>query len=98
MAPRVIWSEPAWSNLEAAAEYIAKDSPRYAAALIREAREAARSLKEFANRGRVVPEENDVAVRELFISSYRLIYRIRETQVEIVAFVHQSRILKLHRE
>ena len=98
MAPRVIWSEPAWSNLEAGAEYIAKDSPRYAAALIREAREAARSLKEFANRGRVVPEENDVAVRELFISSYRLIYRIRETQVEIVAFVHQSRILKLHRE
>ena len=98
MASRVIWSKPAWSNLEAAAEYIAKDSPRYAAALIREAREAARSLKEFANRGRVVPEENDVAVRELFISSYRLIYRIRETQVEIVAFLHQSRILKLHRE
>ncbi len=98
MAWQVVWATPAWNNLEAAAEYIAKDSPRYAAALIREARDAARSLTEFANRGRVVPEENDPTVRELFVSSYRLVYRIRDTRVEIVAFIHQARVLKLQHE
>lgn len=41
MAWRVVWTEPAWSNLEAAATNIAQDSPRYAAALVREARDAA---------------------------------------------------------
>lgn len=59
MAWRVVWTEPAWSNLEAAADFIAQDSARYAAALVREARDAARSLSQFANRGRVVPEIND---------------------------------------
>ena len=91
MARRVVWSLPAWNKLEAAAEYIAKDSPRYAAALIGEARDAARSLRDFANRGRVVPEENDQTIRELFISSYRLIYRVTETEVQILSFIHQAR-------
>jgi plasmid stabilization system protein ParE len=99
VAWRVIWSKPAWNKLEAAAEYIAKDSPRYAAALIREARDAARSLRQFANRGRVVPEENDSSIRELLLSNYRLIYRVREREVEILSFVHQARDLGAsHRE
>jgi plasmid stabilization system protein ParE len=32
MARQVIWSEPAWEDLEAAAEYIGRDSESYAAA------------------------------------------------------------------
>ncbi len=90
MAWRVIWSEPAWNNLQAAADYISRDSPRYAAALLREAREAARSLRQFANRGRSVPEEDDSAMRELFVWRYRLIYRVRDEHVEILAFIHQA--------
>ena len=97
MAWQVVWSKPAWNNLEAAAEYIAKDSPRYASVLIREARDAARSLREFANRGRLVPEWHDPYVRELFVSSYRLIYRVREERVEIIAFIHQARLLEAQR-
>ena len=91
MAWRVVWSVPAWNRLEAAAEYIAKDSPQYAAALIIEAREAARSLRHFANRGRVVPEENNPSIRELLVSSYRLIYRVGEGEVQILSFIHQAR-------
>lgn len=76
MAWQVKWTEPAWSNLEAAAEYIAQDSPRYAAALIREARDAARSLRHLANRGRIVPEVGDPDIRELLVWSYRMLYRV----------------------
>lgn len=91
MAWRVVWTDPAFSNLEAAAEYIALDSPRYAAALVREARAAARSLSRFANRGRVVPEINDQSVRELFVSSHRLIYQVAPEVVRVLAFIHSSR-------
>ena len=59
MARKVMWTETAWGDLEEVADYIAKDSSRYAAALVREARDAARTLAHLAERGREVPEFND---------------------------------------
>lgn len=98
MAWRVNWTEPAWENVEAAARYIAYDSPRYAAALIRDARDAARSLTQFPHRGRVVPEEGDPAIRELFVfhQRYRMLYEIVEEagEVRILAFIHGARDLE----
>ena len=91
MAWRVVWTDPAWANLETAAEYIAPDSPHYAAALVREARDAARSLESLANRGRIVPEINDPAVRELFVWQYRMLYRIKDADVQVLAFIHSAR-------
>jgi toxin ParE1/3/4 len=56
MARRVVWSYEAVSDLEALAEYIAKDSHFYAAAFVREIRDASRSLNRLAERGRIVSE------------------------------------------
>ena len=97
MAWRVRWAEPAWISVERQAAYIAADSPRYAAALIRDARDAARSLRQFPRRGRVVPEECNPNVRELFVfHSYRMLYEIfdDEHEVQIIAFVHSARLLE----
>ena len=93
MAWRVVWTEPAWSNLQAAADYIAQDSPRYASSLVREARDASRSLARFANRGRVVPEIGNPDVRELFVWRYRLVYHVSDQEVEVLAFIHSARDL-----
>jgi len=93
MARRIVWTEPALEDLEAAAAYIARDSPRYAAATVREARNAARSLKTFANRGRVVPELGEQAVREIFVRSFRLIYEIGNQTIFILGFIHGARDL-----
>jgi plasmid stabilization system protein ParE len=89
-----VWTEVAWSDVSAVADYIAKDSSRYAAAFVREVREAARSLAEFAQRGRVVPELRDPQVRELFVRNYRLIYRLAGRDVFIIAFIHGARQLE----
>lgn len=94
MARALKWTEAATRDLEEAAEFIARDSPFYAAALVREARAAARSLKAFAERGRVVPEARSLEVREIFVKSYRLIYRIASDQVTVIAFVHGARDLR----
>jgi toxin ParE1/3/4 len=77
--------------LEAAAGFIARDSPRFAAALMDSARFAARSLRRFPERGWAVPEIGDPAVRELFVKHYRLIYEVGEQQIVILAFLHGAR-------
>jgi plasmid stabilization system protein ParE len=94
MARRVVWTEIAWSDLEAAADHIAKDSPNYAAAFVREVRDAARSLAYLPERGRVVPEFDDLAIRELFVRSYRLVYQVAKETVRIVGFIHGARDLE----
>ena len=91
MAYRVAWTESAWQELEAAAEYIARDSPHFASALIEEAQLAARSLKKFPQRGRVVPELRDSAVREIFVKQYRLIYEVGSSRVVVLSFLHGAR-------
>jgi len=91
---RVKWTRLAWSDVEEAARFIDRDSPRYAIALQRETQDAAQSLKQFALRGRVVPERDDVRLRELIVGSYRLIYRIAtDDEVWVIAFVNGARDL-----
>ena len=93
MARQIVWTEVAFRDLEAAADFIAQDSPAYAAALAGEVREAARALATFANRGREVPEYGDEAIRELFIGNYRMIYRVEPDRVTILALIHGARDL-----
>jgi toxin ParE1/3/4 len=50
-----------------------------------------KSLVSLADRGRVVPELGDSTLRELFVFKYRLLYRIRDDRVVIVAFLHGAR-------
>lgn len=94
MARTVIWSYEATADLEAIADYIARDSTFYAASFVVEVREASRSLNEFSERGRLVPELSNPSIRELFIKNYRLIYRVAESRVDILGLIHGRRDLK----
>ena len=93
MAYSVTWAESAITSVAEEAEYIAKDSPSYAATLIDKAETAANSLFQFPNRDRVVPEYGEETIRELFVDRYRLIYRVRASSVLIAAFLHGARDL-----
>lgn len=89
----VEWAESAVATLIDAIEYIARDSLSYAATFAILAERTAASLNMFPERGRRVPEFKDPAVRELLVSSHRLIYRIGARRVLLLAFVHKSRDL-----
>jgi plasmid stabilization system protein ParE len=93
---RVRWTTPAWADVEEQARFIARDSPRYAVVLQREAQAAAKSLGQFARRGRIVPERGDERLRELVVaSSYRLIYKIvNDDEVHIIVFINSARDLE----
>ena len=91
MARQVVWTDPAWDDLEAVATYIARDSGNYAAAFVQEVRDAAESLSVMAERGQIVPEFRDASIRELLVRPYRLIYRLHPDEATILAFVHGAR-------
>ena len=93
MAWRIGWVNPAWDDLDSAAEYISRDSPRYAAAFTREVLKSVSSLRQFPRHGRIVPEFDDPSLRELIVQSYRLIYRIRGNKITILGLIHGARDL-----
>lgn len=94
MAPRVrrvVWASAARIALDEIVEYVARDSRESALRVLTRALETAASLSTLPERGRVVPELSDPAIRELFVHRYRLLYRIFDEVVVIVAFLHGAR-------
>jgi len=77
--------------LDDAAEYVAKSSAVYAAALVQRTVEAVRSLVVFAERGAPVEELEDSDFRERYVDGFRLIYAVRSDIVFILAFIHSAR-------
>jgi len=89
----VTWSPQVRDDLHDIAAYIAKDSPRYAAAVISRILAAGRSLEVLPWRGRVVPELGLDDHREVYVHEYRIIYRIESHTVQILAVIHGRRLL-----
>jgi len=92
MAQRVIWSLEAVEDLEAIAEYIERDSPHYAAAVVEKIATLARSLPTHPRMGRKVPEFDLDNIRERFVYSYRVIYQIRDESITVVNVIHGRRL------
>lgn len=87
----VIWSWRARDGLDEAVAYIAKDSPERAIDFLERALNTAESLEQFTERGRIVPELADPAVRELIVFRYRLVYEVSDLSATILGFLHGAR-------
>lgn len=90
----VRWSFEAIEDLDAIAEYIARDSEFYARAVVAEMLSVSRYIGEYPLIGRTVPEIANENIRERFVYSYRLIYRIESEILLIVAVIHGKRLLE----
>ena len=96
MANGLTWSEEALEDIESIAAYIEKDSPIYAKSVVSKFFEKAELLSDFSEMGRIVPEINQENIRELFIYSYRMIYKIEagNKNIVIIAVIHGRRLLE----
>ena len=95
MAYEVVWSPRAVDDVEAIAAYISIDSTAYAAAVVKKILTITRNLSRFPFSGRIVPEFDDESLREQFVYSYRIIYRIQDQTVTIAAVIHGKQLLEL---
>lgn len=87
----VAWSKSAQSALDEVITYINQDSPANARLVLVAALDAAASLEALAERGRIVPELADSQIRELLVFKYRLLYRVSDDRVTVVAFLRGVR-------
>jgi toxin ParE1/3/4 len=93
MALKIKWSPRAASNLEEICEYIAKDSEYYAILFAKRITAIVKAIPLFPQSGRTVPEYRDENLREKIYENYRIVYRLKEDIVEIVAICHGAKPL-----
>ncbi|NCO60390.1 MAG: type II toxin-antitoxin system RelE/ParE family toxin [Deltaproteobacteria bacterium CG_4_8_14_3_um_filter_51_11] len=87
----VKWSAPAKRDLREIHRYIALDSKYYAGKVLETIVDKAELLSRSPRIGRVVPEIEDMNIREIFVYSYRLIYEIGSEGIEILGVIHGRR-------
>lgn len=94
---RVEWARVAVRDLDAILDYIVTESPTAAERTLDRLRAAASSLTSMPHRGRIVPELARLQVeayRELVVAPYRLVYRVAERRVFVVAVLDGRRDLE----
>ena len=90
------WTHQALEDLEAICLYIARDAPMMARVVADRVFRASAQLAEFPQLGRVVPEIGRPDIREVLVHNYRIIYRYRveDSQVVVLTVHHGARILR----
>src|SRR5687767_14097847 len=86
-------SRSARTDIEDIIRYISIDDPRHALRFGRFLIQHTKSLGQFPERGRVVPEFEDQLIREIIVRAYRVVYRVSHDKhlVEVIRFWHAGR-------
>lgn len=89
----VHWTDTAVAHLVAIYERIAQDAPVYAQRMIDRLTKRSEQIATFPESGRMVPEYEAPDIREVIESPYRIIYRIKVDQIDVLAVVHGAQLL-----
>lgn len=90
---RVHWTQNAIGHLANIYEYIALNSPTYAKGMVDKITRRSEQIADQPLSGRKVPEYQSEDIRELIEKPYRIIYRIKSDQIDVVAVIHGARLL-----
>ena len=89
----VNWTKFALENVSNIADLISKDSVSYAEFFVRKIFEKVIILEEFPNSGRIVPEFENVEIRELIFGNYRIVYKLFDEKIDVLTVHHSARLL-----
>ena len=92
---RLIWTEPALSDLEAVADYIALDNSAAAAHLVERVFKSVERLEQFPRSGKCPSEWPQSPYREVVVSPCRVFYRIEGDTVYLLHVMRAERLLRL---
>ena len=90
---KVRWTERASKDALSIYDYIADRSESYADAVYDRLLLRPSQLTAHPESGSIVPEYRREDIRELFVHSFRMIYRIDANEVRILTVIHGSRQL-----
>ena len=88
----ILWTDQAIADLAAIRAFIEQNSPHYASVVVARLIRTVDRLKDFPQSGRVVPEFERSAVREIFEPPYRIMYRlVRENEIHVLTVHHGAK-------
>lgn len=90
---KVYWTNNSIDHLLGIYEYIAQNSPVYAKRVVDKITRRSEQIAEFPLSGRKVPECKSEDIREIIEKPYRIIYRIKSDQIDILAVIHGAKLL-----
>jgi len=91
---QIIWTEPALSDLNEIAEYIALDKQNAACRLVKQVFSSVDRLHQFPESGRVPPELEQSKYREIIVGPCRVFYRVDQDKVYILYVMRGERQLR----
>ena len=91
---QVIWTEPALSDLDKIAEYIALDKFSAATALVKNVFSTIDRLEQFPKSGRKPPELKKSRYREIIVGPCRIFYREDQEYIYILYVMRSERKLR----
>ena len=91
----VRWTQRAKGDLQEVYDFIARDSPRAADALVERIIHATERLAAYPESGRIMPEFPSLPYREVIVGNYRVLYRVEGEVVWVAAVVHGRRLIRV---
>jgi addiction module RelE/StbE family toxin len=95
---KVVWTKQAKSDLASIHRYIAEDSAYYAAEVVDTILAAEVRIGEYPTAGTLVRERLRKDIRQVHRYSYRIVYRILRTRIDVLTVIHEKRQLSLEVE
>ncbi len=89
------WTARAQADLEAIDDYISADKPSAAAEWIEKLMMRAHEASLSPMAGRVVPELGVSDIREVLVRAYRIVYRIRGSEIHVLTVFEGHRLIPL---
>jgi len=91
----IVWADNALDDLRSIYSYIAEDSLFYAERLVNEIFDRVSFLPLHPQIGRVVPEKNDIDIREVIEGNYRIVYSTAQLpRIIVYRILHHSRLFR----
>ena len=90
---RVHWTNNAVDHLVKIYEYISLNSPIYAKRMVDRITRRTVQIGDQPYSGREVPDYQAEDVRELIEKPYRIIYRIKQDRIDVLAVIHGARLI-----
>lgn len=87
------WTRRARRDLLEIGHYIARDKPMAARRWVERLRRRARDAAALPQTGRVVSEIGREDVREVFVNTYRIVYRICEEEIHVLTVFEGHQLL-----
>tara|TARA_R110000782_G_scaffold127183_6_gene218752 strand:+ start:2279 stop:2575 length:297 start_codon:yes stop_codon:yes gene_type:complete len=90
---KVHWTDRAKLRLKSIEDYISNDDPKAAKTEIRRILIRSQQISDYPLTGRHVPEYKQDDIREVLERPYRIIYCIKDKQIDVLAIMHYRQLL-----